>query len=482
MKLLFKYIPVLVLVVLAAQGCYKDEGNYTYAEAKTVKIAASIPDTVNILLQDTLKVVTQLTALNTDTSAFTYEWILYESVTPLTRYYLGTDHNLTSKIVNAPGRYTLDYFITDGKTGIAYRKSFVINITSVLNEGWIVVEEASGACDMAIILPSGQVYHTVYSGANNGIKLPAGTQRVAVVRDRVGAQKIYVMSPNQGEQLYYANFQKLNSFSSWFYATPAVVKPQEYFIMGGSSERLLNNGQLYSFSTNGPGVPKFGLPPVGTHDIAPYEMYSVRQGCVWYDNLGQRFYKQDESYYDFNDFPAPGSAAVFNPNKIGKKLLFTGATSGSDVYNCLFKNNEDDSLYIYKLELTKTDVGTAIDALGIQPELANAGSYVMSRKLNFLYYTYGNKVYLLDIPAHTSRVIYTFAPGTEIRAMKLYYNSKLTADPDNYNLIAIATNEGGAGKVYQFPLAATGAFAGDTYRNVYTGFGLIHEITFKRAP
>lgn len=483
MKSVLKICLVLVTAMIAAQGCYKDKGNYTYTDATVVTIKASVPDTINVMLQDSLKIATTITSSKGGTPSYSYEWVMYVGTgTALTRNNLGSQHDLVTRITDAPGRYVLNYFVTDNQTGIIYKKAFVVNISSALNEGWLVVEEKNGVCDMNMISSSGTVFRNIYSGANNGAKLPVGTQRVAVVQDRLNAQKIYVMSPSSAVQLYFANFVKLNNFADWFYQAPAVVKPQEYFINGGSDERLVNNGEVYAINTNSAGTMKFGLPPMGTYDIAPFEVYSVIHGYAWFDKLTQRFYKQDAGYFNFGPFAAPGATSAYNLNAINKKILYAAATSGSSVYNSLFVNNNNDSVFNYRMEMTKADPATVVDTLGIIPSLLTAKQFVMSRKLNFVYYTSGNQVYLLDIPARKARVIYTFAAGAEVRAMKLYYNSKTSSDPDNYNVIAIATNEGGEGKVYQFALGATGEFASNTYRSVYSGFGLINEITYKRAP
>lgn len=477
---LFTAFFAMALMVLM-QGCYKDKGNYSYTDADALTITASAPDAINVLLQDSLKIATNISSTGKDAAGYTYEWVLYQNIgAPLTRYTLGTEHDLAAKITYAPGVYVLNYFVTSKATGIIYKKSFAVTIISALNEGWLVVEEKNSACDIHMIAPNGTIFRNIFSGANDNEKLPAGTARVSVLQDRTNTQRIYVMSPSQAQQLYFANFSRLGYAASWFWENPGALQPQEYFI-NSSDERFVSKGQVYGINTITAGG-KFGLPPAGNYNMAPYDIYSVSTGYIWYDNNGQRFYKQDGNYFNLITFGPPQPANAFDMNAVGKKLLFAGATAGTGVFNCLFKNNNNDSLFIFKLELAKNTPASSVDTLKTAPGLATATKMVMSRKLNYLYYASGNQVYLLDIPAKTARVIYTFPAGTEVRAMKLYYNSKLTTDPDNYNLIAIATNEGGNGKVYQFPLAATGDFAGNTYRNVYTGFGLINEITFKRAP
>lgn len=64
-----------------------------------------------------------------------------------------------------------------------------------------------------------------------------------------------------------------------------------------------------------------------------------------------------------------------------------------------------------------------------------------------------------------------------IRAMKMYCNLKVSSDPDNNKLIAVATHENDEGKVYYLLIAATGDLA--PYSRVFTGFNRINEIIWK---
>jgi hypothetical protein len=483
MRTINKYLLPLCFSAAVFAGCYKDKGSHDYTEISKVAIKADVADQVSINLQDTLRINITLSSSMASTAGYEYDWTLYQNISaPLTRWTLGTTQNLKAQITQVPGQYVLDYFVKDKGTGVSFRKKFIVNIVSKFDQGWLVLEEAAGACDLAMVAPNDAIFKDIYSSANAGEKLPAGSYRVTVVRDRLGVQKIYIMSPNGLTQPYYVDFLKVAGFNDQFWGPPSVKKPQEYFIGGSSNEVLINNGYPHGMNTLVPAPYKLGLQAPGTWEVEPYEMYSTARGFMLYDKLSQRFYGYNLT--DMVPLPAPPSTAVFNVNNIGKKMLFTGPTPGSNAYISLFKNNNNDSLFVYKLDagLAQPAVDTAYMPNTKAPGLLTATKFVSSRLLPHLYYVNSNVLYLLDIPARQARVVYTFPAGTVVTALKMYVNTKTSSDPDNNRLIGISTTESGAGKFYTFPIGATGDFTGNTYRKVFTGFGKINDIVFKSAP
>lgn len=482
MKRTIKSAAVSIFFILLLAGCYKDKGNYDYKTVNSLTITADVPNTVSVLLQDTLRINTTIVQTINSSSGLEYEWVLYlNNGTPVTRWKLGTSQNLSAQIVQAPGQYILDYFVKDKSTGVSFRKSFTVNVVSKFNEGWLVIEEDASACDLTMITPTDAVFRNIYSSANNGARLPIGSHRINIVRDRNNIQKIFVMSPAELTQPYFADFLKVASFNDMFWGPPATKKPQEYFIQGTFNEMLLNNGLPHGFSTVATPAPyKLGAEPAGIWDLEPYEMFGSSV-FIFYDKVSQRFYKYDLT--NLLPFAAPPPTAVFNVNNVKKKLLFAGANTGS-FFDCLFKNNTNDSLFVFRLNgaLAQPAVDSVYIPNTAAPGLLTATKFVNSRLLPHLYYVSDNKVYLLDIPARQSRVVYTFPTGTVATSMKMYINLRNSADPNHNRLIGISTMESGAGKVYTFPIAATGDFTGSTYSKVYTGFGKINDIIFKWAP
>src|SRR5688572_15221694 len=101
----------LTLICFLAVSCYKDTGNYTYTDNNKITVGA--PDTVGVLLPDSLKINVTLDQTKPDAAGLKYEWVIYPvTQAPLTRRTLDTTQNLNVALgVNEPpGSYNLDYF------------------------------------------------------------------------------------------------------------------------------------------------------------------------------------------------------------------------------------------------------------------------------------------------------------------------------------------------------------------------------------
>jgi hypothetical protein len=468
---------LIVTTAIVLGSCYKDKGNYNYTGINQVVLKTS-RDTINVVLPDSLKVDLTLQQTMPDAAGFSFEWVLFPaSGTPLTRRTLDTTQNLRAKITELPGSYYLMVYAKDRKTKVEYQKRLYVSVLSSFSEGWLVVEENNGACDITMISPVDTVFRNIYSSANNGQKLPAGTRRIPEIRTYNGDQKVFVLSPNDMIQANYSDFVKLMNYPDFFWQAPSVIKPQEYFV-NSYDEMMLNDGKIYCRTLNAPaGTIKLNLPPDGIYYMAPYEIYST-VGYVVYDTISQQFMKLNIGSVTLTPFSKPTGTPLFLMSSIGKKLLYTEVNTTSQC-NAFFKNNNDDSLFAFVYNPTLTDPAVKrYDGL-TAPGLADARLFVGSRTLPHLYYAYGNSIYKLDIEAKTAAPIYTFPAGTEIRAMKMYRNLKTSTDPNNNKLIAVATHENGQGKIYYFPIAATGNFTNNTYSKVFTGFNKINELTYK---
>ncbi|HEX6179722.1 MAG TPA: PKD-like family lipoprotein [Chitinophagaceae bacterium] len=480
MKKLTTYVLISIFSLVALQSCYKDKGNYSYNDINEITIS-SAASSYNVMVPDSLKIDITLHQTQPHPDGLTFQWVLYPSTAaPLTRRTIGTTQNLRAAITEDPGPYVLDFFVKDKKTGVEFQKKFAVNVLTALSEGWIVVEEKNNACDLHLISPTDAIFKDVYSLGNGGQKLPAGTFRIPDIKTNRNIQSIYILSPSDMVYVNFANFLKVSSFNDFFFEAPPLRKPQEYFL-NGDQEAMLNNGKPYGRNLNGPGSIKLNLPPVGNYYMAPFEIYSIPTNYIWYDTIGQRFYRQDAGNFNLLTFPSDPSDP-FDMNNIGKRLLYVevNTVGATFQYFAFFKNNNDDSLFAYNFKNTAPRPPVAVYSGLNAPGMQTAKYFVMSRSLPYLYYASGNNIYKLDILAKTAAPIYTFPAGTEIRAMKMYRNMKTSADPNNNKRIAVATLEGGTqGKVYYFQISATGAFENNTYSKLFDGFGKINEITYK---
>ncbi|NML21752.1 hypothetical protein HHL16_12750 [Pseudoflavitalea sp. G-6-1-2] len=476
---IFRLLSICLLLLAMMQGCLKDKGNYTYHDINKVALAGSLPDTFRVNVQDSLRIDIQLSQTIPNNEGLEIDWVFYKESLSTYRRQLGHSTSLRALITDAPSTYSLDLFVKDKKTNVSMYKRFVVEVTTPFNQGWLVLEESGGHNDVSMILPNNTVSRNIYSKANNNQFLTPGQGRIAVYSRRAD-QLIYVFTPHSGKMLSVANFTTTLPFSKWFFIPPSAEEPQEVF-SNSTEEHLLNNGKAYGIYLITPPPYAFGVATPGDYYLAPYQLSSQR-GFIFYDTVAQRFWYRPSSDFSLVNINSSGPTDIWNLNKVDKRLLYAGMGSG-ETFNAVFESKNRDSAFV----LTGTSAGTlskasSADTLAAGLPLQSASNYLSSRLVQHIYFAKDNQLYLWDIPAKTHRLLYTFPAGTKVKRMKWHYNQKSGSDPDNYRVMAVATDEGGEGKVYLFGTEATGNFVDNTYRSVFSGFGKISDITYKTQP
>ncbi|MNX52728.1 hypothetical protein D3C86_834130 [compost metagenome] len=88
-----------------------------------------------------------------------------------------------------------------------------------------------------------------------------------------------------------------------------------------------------------------------------------------------------------------------------------------------------------------------------------------------MYYASGQKIYLYDILANSSRLVYTFPADTKIADLEMLRATS--------KRLVVALNKGTAGEVYYFDLDNLGNFVGNTYVKKFEGFGEIVHLGYR---
>lgn len=478
---MIKYIRLIIAVVIISTlgSCYKDLGNYKYHPINEVEIIADT-NSYTVSQQQVLKISVDLSESIPQSGSYSYEWVMYEDKqAPLTRRILDTTKDLDAIITEAPGSYVLDYFVKDNKTDVNFRKKFHVQVVSAFGQGWLMIEENGGSSDLSLIADKDHIFKNIYSGTN-GYKLPAGAEKITITDHYRFGQQIYILSPNDLLEVSYIDFIKVNNYSDFFY-NPPIPKPDLYY-MNGTNVRFINGGKVYGYSTMVPPPFAFGLAidGPGGYYAMPFQISSV-YGDFFYDSTSKAFYRMGSYDTELGGFPNYNPATdAFDMNNVGKKMIYADHYT-QYLHNALFKNLDDDSLFIYTINAANSGFANAKYDVTQATDLLQADHYKMSQTLNYLYYAAGNKIYKLDIFAQTSTLLTTLPAGTSVADMELYYNASNSSDPDNNQVLAVAANNGNNGTVYMFRLAATGNFENDTYFEKYDGFGKLVCLTYKNA-
>ena len=479
----FKSLSIAMLVVALFQGCIKDKGNYKYNNINELYIKNELPETFTVLIQDTLKIDLEMGQTIPNKNGLTYDWVLYPGGSAEFRIHISNTSKVRFYVKEEPKVYDLDLFVTDKDNNVSFYKKFYVNVTSVYNQGWLVMEENNGHNDISIIKPDNVVERNLYSKSNNGAFLPAGEGMVRIFTRRT-EQIIYMFSHNNGIQVSPGNFVRNSTLKDWFFLDPGTLKPLEVFAQG-TTEHFLTREKAYGNNLNSPSPYKFGLATPGDYFLAPYQI-ATSGNFIFYDTVARRFWFRAPGNGDF-PLSALSSTnnnnAPWNMNNIGRRILYASMTTGNTNWTALFESLQKDSLFI----VTGQSGGGSsyiqtVDTLPAGLPLQSASHYLAARLVPHIYYLVGNQLFLYDIPAKTARLLYSFPAGTDVRVIKWYNNVKSSTDPENNRLMMIATQEGAEGKVYFFPIDPTGNFTNGTYRNMFGGFGQIRDVTYKNTP
>lgn len=545
MKNTLRFIIFPLIVVFAFYACSKDLGNYDYVDPNAITITTDMAnvdpavvinnDSIVVRQNDSLKVNILLTHTK-PSNDLSFEWMIIQSVVSNQnppQYIVGNAQQLRTKIILPPNLYKLLVRVTDKTTGISFYKFYSLNVDTSPwgGEGWVVLQDqpANNGCDISVITTRdgatrGTIYPNVYSIANNGNKLPAGTYKMNAINysATLRIQKVSFFYPNGGLQVRSTDFADSSDHTNWFLIQPSTIKLQlNGQINGGQYEYQVNDNQLYYRRVNASSIQtppiKFGAPVLGTWTLSPFVVNNSgsEQWLTLYDQANKCFvlynaetgvlYASRPDIANSHFVPYAGTAAALHPttgsgfdlNNIGRNLVYTENSqpiSSSTTYNFFFRNNAGDSTWAYQFNA----------ALGY-PNNFTTGRYFLSNTnvpgINtatmfacptFLaapgkfYYVNNNNIYVCTIAslaASTAAIGYTFPAGTIIISMKVFKSGYVSAPATESKVLVVATDEtasGGGHKVYFLNLSATGTINA-TPAQVYTGFDRIVDVVFKKG-
>jgi len=491
MRQLFYTMMITLAGTLILAGCYKDKGNYVY-HAINDAYATTVADTFRVTRLDTLKVEPKITGM--DTSRLRYEWRVYPVADPAQPLGIGsivvlsTQHNFNEPIVLQAGAnyYHFDLVMIDTITGVSYFKHMFLQVTTAFQTGWMLLENDGGYTDISFITPDSRLYHGVYSIANPNTPLPSSARQLISIGNvgLLGTLNL-VYFDGDGYTMDNTTLQVIGKYSGLFFSPPAVVQPYNMYkpSIFSFGPYTFNNGKVYSLN----GIyastlfgAAFTQPDRLGYTAAPFVAGGLSFGAIFFDQANYRFiYDGGGTSTALKVWPANNTMA-FDLNNVRKKMLTMKAGMGwnlwPDNWYAVFKNEADDSCFLYTINangnLTTTPVAQAKQAILNSPNVQTSPDYLFSSTVKQMYYAAGNNLYVYDMAANQSRVVYTFPSGENVTA--------LAWQDVTINTITVATySSSGEGIVYDMPISSTGDISGNTYTRKSGGFKKIVSLVFK---
>ncbi|MFT4093528.1 MAG: PKD-like family lipoprotein [Niabella sp.] len=460
-------------IVLFFAACKKNASDYKYNNVNSVSITTDTLDYA-ITQFEVLNINPTLTESKPNNDTYSYQWKAY--VIGGTPIILSTNKELNDTIALPPGEYELEYRVTNNTTGLSAFELYSLTVNGAFYEGWLVSSNKSGKAmlsfirsDDAIFLnPADAVNNTTYPG--NALAAYAG----------VGTNiSLALFFTDQGVFRFNANDFVQNGSTTDLFTDDKQFVNMPVYALGKYliDQYIVADGGLYMGI--GPAFyPEEVLKPysdriTGDYNLFPGIFPSYILITYFYDNKYKRF--MQASYLSRNLTVSSGSTtAVFNLSDVGKTMIAADKGVSSYYANAYYFVMEDDSgRYLMSLEGSQGRTPTLNQKIDNSPDILKATAFATSSVVRHMYYGADNKIYLYDILANSSRLVYSFPENYKIASINMLRATS--------KRIVVGVNNDSEGEVYYFDLDNLGSIVNDTFTKKFTGFGEIAHLSFREA-
>jgi len=491
------------LIVFALSACKKDIGNYNYHDINEWTIS-EIAQSYSAFQGSVLHITPTITYTkdhSNDTSKYTYTWTSVDNkAIPVSRKIIARTKNLNWTVSNpaSDAAYTLLYEVTEKSTGLTFRSSANLMVTSIISDGWLILNDINGNARLDFLnhVKDDFVYFNNILASNSTLTLTGKPKLLYFCQRRdpftlITAKSIFI---GTDQSSFIINTQD-NSFGNFWNMTKSMSNyiPAPYF-----AEKIRSQGDNLTYMLDSKGQLLFENPIVGysfgnavnlTSDgtpfrISPYfaEAYgSIATYALMYD-IDKKCFMEHKFYNTTSSVPSTTST-LFNPGNMNMDLMYmdyTAAFSGQTF--ALLKDNAN------KVHLARIvcDYSTfsprAFDEV-MAPEMLNATQFAIDPSEGYIMYSVGSKVYrynpsdqsntmIIDMGSRKISLIkyqrFVYAPKT---ASYTEYAKKLIVC--SYDDAAPATS--GTMDLYTIP----GLNGAPSLYHSFTGLGKIVEVTYK---
>lgn len=500
---LYNYIALLAFLgCLLMAGCYKDNGYYDYGQKSNYFIdTLSVSRSAVIKQNETITITPQLVN-SADASGLKYKWRLLEvayTPNPGTGGYIdkevGTQKDLSYKVIDNPGEYQLVLYTSDEKNGgITQMIKVKLQITSYASPGWMVLHSDASGSDVSILvnkkmnslLPENTDYvqQNVFS-ETNGKKIEGeGADLRYMINHWVN---VFTKNNVGGYRASGNDMRILNDYKGMFVEpiNPAEVEFQAYGTWS-YNETLLNKGGVYfSSQPNTYDYFKYGVRCFGEdYYAAPHlaTIFNYSYYGVFYDAKNRRFLFLDYSR-TVKQFKPDVAGAAFSMRNTGMDMIYAehgfsnnwfcvmtdpANPTTRELFGCAFNVADDGKRGVSRVDLTSA------------PEIQTASRFAFGNRGNVMYYSTDKKIYQSNYAGNLSSDVRmdvsTLYPGYEITAMKVFKQNLHPSD-GKILYVGIYNPATKAGSLLQIDINEVSGVFGTIKE--YTGFGKITGMNYK---
>lgn len=507
-KNLYLYILAALLCVVVS-SCFKDKGNYEYAEIDSVSIdsfgrkAAFYLD--SFILKPGVYPVTAEGVSIEDESRFSYVWTAAIQGRDAAKgdsalITIGTKKDLRIKLTMRPAKYDIYLKITDLQNGKMYYEKTDLEVVTRTYSGWVMLTDVNNVAriDMVSFLPE-QMKDTlllinVDTTMKANIPVMHGPREIAYTAANQGVY-FYVTAADGGHKLDGDVFTWQPSFDiryECFFTYTGTFSPG-YVInsgSGGGAYLLYYNNNFYYQSlinSAGYGLPVNKIVSEPTEfDASPFigKANNVANPGVLFDRTKKRFLRLNDAAANTTTFAEPNPAAYFLYNKVNMDLLYMVTNQVSMATYAVLKDPATNRVYVYSFTVTSNSLVQNFAKELTGTDIANAEKFAFSPEYGYMFYNVGSKVYEvnLDVPSVSKLVADLGANKITVMKFHQFRNYMAIGYADRVRNLMIASYDPalpaescGTLSTWSVP----GLFGNPVLLKSWSGFGKIVSLTYR---
>ena len=406
----------MLLILAVLSSCEKDDGTYVAKDINQISVEINEDNYVVSGKSANIKAIEISQSLNKDDKNLKYLWYSYVKSSSFNNNKidtLGTEKDLTSKIILKPGVYELRFRVTDVDTEVFWEAIGNLIVTSAYSEGLFILNEQEEKSNVCFYNPGADVLVENAYQKSNEKPIEGNAKHLDVLYNG----DIIIGTDDKNYVCENAFFKHTGDYSTIFFEKPEVSNLQAVSNGDDAGSYLINDGELhYRTRSNA----KFYPAVHGINNLSDFAMQS-RENVMVYDNERMKFmvfyegdpvalsYDGEVKYDDYGKkliFAQEGYAANFEPWDPVQQVYGIFHDVEADEYIYLVFDHRNNTRTLYEVVLNDTDL------------VRNASDLAAAKEQPFSYFSSGSKVYRMTPGESDVTEVYE-APG-DIEALECF--------------------------------------------------------------
>lgn len=473
---------MMLLLLFWTASCYEKDENYEYKPETKLAIQGIDALYEKVAMIDTLHIDPAI-IVSDPAHELTYEWSMFvyygdaaSAPKEVPVKVIGTERVLDYVVVEKPQSYNVVLKVMNKTTTQETYAMTRVNVNNEFSRGFYVLKEVNGESDMDLHLPSGEFISDLLYQVN-GSRINGSPNSLSVLlkysyidpetSNKVPTTAFTIATKNKFHIIDVADMSTLYDHNNMFYEENP---PQEESLFACftyyGATYFSDKGAYFSsydliYGSGGSG--KF---PLATSIAGGYRpninVLAERARVYFFDELNGRFLLSDHNgqVKTFNNENKDGVIPAYLPNGIKHKLIFFGRNKIGNNTGSGFALMQDvtdnGKLYLYELELAGNSNNPVLGVTEVTDKnLKKASCYATNELLARVIYfvTDGQPfVYKVDNGNAEPLTLQGIGTGEEITYIRNRYWTGSSVDKDNFNYLAVGTQNTDQYKIYLYEL------------------------------